>query len=134
MRYSRDIQAGWMEYRATPMSGLGKSPAELLFNRNIRTKMPCSRESLHKKEDNEVKEKMKESKIKQKIYYDEKNGAKNLPKLKVGDQAMIKVKPTDKKWKRAKITGKSGKRSYEAEVENGSRYVRNRRFLRKLEK
>ena len=42
LRKVRDVNVVLMEYRNTPISGLNLSPANLLFNRRLRTKLPIS--------------------------------------------------------------------------------------------
>ncbi|VDI80511.1 Hypothetical predicted protein [Mytilus galloprovincialis] len=44
-----DIYISLMEYRASPIEGVGLSPAQLLFNRQLKTKLPMSTELLEPK-------------------------------------------------------------------------------------
>ena len=44
-----DIYISLMEYRASPIEGVGLSPAQLLFNRQLKTKIPMSTELLEPK-------------------------------------------------------------------------------------
>ena len=77
-----------MAYRATPHKVTGRSPAELLFNRRIRTKLPGLRVQQEGDMDREVRERHEKEKVKQKSYADEKRKAR--PKeVKLGDQIMI---------------------------------------------
>ncbi len=61
-------------------------------------------------------------------------GSKELDPLKIGD--IVRLQPTklgEKKWKTGRIVRKVGIRSYEVECQE-YKYVRNRRFLRKVAK
>ena len=66
-----------MAYRATPHKVTGRSPAELLFNRKIRTKMPGLR--------------VQQEKLKQKTYADEKRKAQ-IKVVRPGDRVMVQQK------------------------------------------
>ncbi|GFX34112.1 transposon Tf2-6 polyprotein [Trichonephila clavipes] len=43
----RDYLVGLMEYRNTPISGLDLSPAQMMFNRRLKTKLPISNKLLN---------------------------------------------------------------------------------------
>ncbi|XP_022795609.1 uncharacterized protein K02A2.6-like [Stylophora pistillata] len=80
-------------YRTTPHTVTGVSPAELLFGRKIRTKMP----ELHEPTINndELRDRDWEKKIKAKTYADERRGAQPND-LQTGDQVLLKKKKSDK--------------------------------------
>ena len=84
-------------YRATPHSTTGKSPAEMLFGRKIRTEIPsvveshCNSEEYHE----EVGKKDDSQKRKMKIYADEKRGAKDV-QLDIDDLVLVKQNPLNK--------------------------------------
>ena len=65
-----------MAYRATPHTVTGRSPAELLFNRSIQTKLPSALRESQGKEDQELRERHKKEKEKQKMYYNRRNKTK----------------------------------------------------------
>ena len=71
-----------MVYRSTPLGG-GKSPAELLYGRNLRTNLP---RGTNEKTLEEFKEKDKELKGYQKEYTDKRRRAKRRTSLARGDQ------------------------------------------------
>ena len=78
-----------LSYRATPHSTTGKTPAELLFNRKLRTPVPilfprCRTDQSVKRHDAQKKNRMKE-------YHDKKRDAKTTV-IKVGDQVLVKQK------------------------------------------
>ncbi|CAC5386829.1 unnamed protein product [Mytilus coruscus] len=79
-------------YRATTHSTTGASPAELLFGRQIKTKLP---ELGHSKEDIEVRDKDRERKEKGKMYTDEKRKAVKS-ELQPGDKVLVKQNKENK--------------------------------------
>ena len=70
-------------YRTTPHTVTGVCPAELLFGREIRTKMPELRETTVN--DDELRDRDWEKKIEAKTYADERKGAQPND-LQTGDQ------------------------------------------------
>jgi hypothetical protein len=74
-------------YRATTHSTTGVSPAELLFGRKIRTKLPELENS--SMEDIEVRDRDRERKERGKIDSDEKRNAVNSS-LQAGDKVLMK--------------------------------------------
>ena len=75
-----------MVYRSTPLGG-GKSPAELLYGRDLRTNLP---RGTNEKTLEEFKEKDKELKDYQKEYTDKRRRTKRTS-LARGDQAWVKT-------------------------------------------
>ena len=119
-----------MEYRASPLAGIGKSPAELLFNRNIRTKVPCKSDTLQKTASPDlIKEKIQLNKSKQCFYYN-RNAGPELPEVEKGDKILFKQK-SNSDWRPAVVKDKVNIRSYNIEDEHGGLYRRNRRFIHK---
>lgn len=80
-------------YRTTPHSVTGVCPAESLFGRRIRTKLPelCERAV----NDEELRDRDWEKKTKAKIYADTSRGAQPCD-LQVGDQVLLKQKKSNK--------------------------------------
>jgi len=80
-------------YRSTPYSVTGVTPAELLFKRKLRTKLP----EIEQKEnlDEEVKEKDAWEKLKGKDYYDRKNRDKESD-LDIGDKVLVRREKKNK--------------------------------------
>ena len=89
----RAVQLYLMAYRATPHTVTGRSPAELLFNRSIQTKLPRALRESQGAEDKEIREKHMKEKEKQKMYYDKRNKTKEK-KIKVGDEIMLQQQKT----------------------------------------
>ncbi|GFT07203.1 uncharacterized protein K02A2.6 [Nephila pilipes] len=54
----RDYLVGLMEYRNTPISGLDLSPAQMMFNRRLKTKLPISNKLLNAELFNNIREKL----------------------------------------------------------------------------
>ena len=127
---AKDPYIALMEYRASPVTGLDKSPAELMFNRNIRTKLPCTSDKLSvSPASNLIKEKIQFNKAKQSFYYNRSAGPK-LPELQQDDHVMFK-KEAESEWRPAVVKGKVNIRSYNVEDERGRIFRRNRKFIHK---
>ena len=132
LKRTKEINTALMEYHATPITALGKSPAELLFGRKIRTKLPIKDEQLNPRDMEGIKEKMLINKQRQKFYYD-RNAGPEKQELKQGDKVMIRFDDKSK-WRKGEIREKVNPRSYEAEDENGWILRRNRKHLHKKQK
>ncbi|GFU49680.1 transposon Tf2-6 polyprotein [Nephila pilipes] len=92
-----------MEYRNTPISGLDPSPAQMMFNRRLKTKLPISNKLLNAELFNNTQEKLIERQNIQKLHYDKT--AHPLPELKQGDNVRI-LNFKNKTWESAKIVSK----------------------------
>ena len=122
-----DKYAALMEYRASPLASLGKSPAELLYGRPIRTKLPSTTKFLDMKTSmtEVIKEKMKINKEREKHYYD-KTAGPELEELDAGDDIYVQ---RGKQWEPAKVIRDTGNRSYQIQPDNGQEIRRNSRYL-----
>ena len=80
-------------YRTTPHSTTGMSPAELLFRRKLRTRIPTIDE--FSAEDQEVRDRDSEAKEKGKLYADEKRQARESD-VKEGDTVLLKQQQQNK--------------------------------------
>lgn len=80
--WKEDLQEYLLMYRSTPHSVTLKSPAELMFNRKIRDKLPSMQQAIEPDSDKIMKEKGKE-------YADAKRHAK-ISDIKEGDEVLIK--------------------------------------------
>ena len=89
----RVVQSYLMAYRATPHSVTGKSPAALLFNRKIQTKLPRALQEDRGKDDAEIRARHRKEKEKQKMYYDQRKRTKEK-QIKVGDEIMLQQQKT----------------------------------------
>lgn len=121
------VNLSLMNYRATPLE-TGFSPAEILYGRKIRTKVP-QRRNLFKNKWNEQKHKLyenKNNKIKGRIEicFNRRHKVKELPTLEKGEKVWI----TDLKRYGCVIEKSNFPRSYVIEVPEG-KIRRNRKFL-----
>ena len=73
-------------YRATKHATLNKAPAEILFGRNIKTRLP---QFVPKSNDKKLRGTDKQKKLKMKVYADERNNARKS-NLTVGDNVLVK--------------------------------------------
>ena len=73
-------------YRATPHATLKKAPAEILFSRNIKTRLS---QITVKSSDKQLRHTDKHSKQKMKVYADERSNVQSS-KLKIGDNVLVK--------------------------------------------
>ncbi|GBM57642.1 hypothetical protein AVEN_225020-1 [Araneus ventricosus] len=119
---------GLLEYRNTPISGLGLSPAQLMFNKRLRTKLPISNKLLNPELFKDVNIKLLRPQQTQKHYYD--RSSKILTELKPGDKIVVQNVKT-KIWEPAVVLSKTKTpRSYKMKTLYGRVLVRNRTFLR----
>ena len=86
--WKHEIRLYLRAYRCTPHSVTGVPPAELMFRRRIRTKLPEFRENFET-EDGEVRDKDFESKTKSCVYTDERRAAKDS-NIQPGDEVLVK--------------------------------------------
>jgi len=73
-----DVYRSLLAYRGTPVAGCPYSPAEMLFNRSIRSGLPLTTETL-RPSIKSGQESLSEARMKQKVYYD--RGTRPLPDL-----------------------------------------------------
>lgn len=127
LRKVQDINIGLMEYRNTPISGLNLSPAQLLYNRRLRTKLPISCKLLNTEFHNPYS-KFCARQAKQKHYYD--RTAQTLPELKSGDSILLYNFRTGH-WDKGEILSKhKAPRSYIVRNVNGEILRRNRKHIK----
>lgn len=117
-----------MEYRNTPLKHINYSPAQLLYSRNIRTKLPCSNLNLQPKYINheEIRNRLKFRKEQQKKYYDKHS--KKLPPLLINESVLLQK---GKIWVPALVLKVLGNNSFIVKDEEGRVYRRNRVYLSK---
>ena len=93
-KWQYDIYQFLLDYRNTPHMSTNASPAKLLMNRDLKTKLPAINTSLTK-EFVKAKERDDEQKAKSKIYYDKRKKAKHSP-VKIGDFVLMKQQKKNK--------------------------------------
>lgn len=86
--WQEDLQHFLLMYRSTPHSTTGKTPSEMLFNRNIRDKLPSMNQAMWHS-DEETQDRDKVSKAKAKSYADSQRHAKPN-QIEVGDMVVTK--------------------------------------------
>ena len=124
----QDPQLAFLFLRSTPVDNHLPSPAEILYERPIRSTLPFVCRVKDKYED--TRQILKQRQETQKLYFD-KRASKQLPSLKSGDPVMLQDEST-LKWKPAKIIAQADEpRSYIVQTEDG-RYRRNRSFIKEL--
>jgi len=113
-----------LQYRNAPLSDLELSPAQLLYNRSLRTKLPVAPNDL-KPHINDARDLLVDRQQRQKKNFD--RHASPLPKLSTGD--IVRVQHNEK-LVRANVTAEhASPRSFIVETEHGARLRRNRRHL-----
>lgn len=111
-----------LAYRKAPRE-MGRSPAELLMGRRLRSNLP-QLDDEHRIPEHVVKDRRSREQAANEKYYNQ--GAKDLSELHHGDVVRLK----DKRWdKRAIVNKLVAPRSYQIELEDGSVLRRNRRDL-----
>ena len=117
-----------MGYRNTPISNFPYLPNQMLFSRQIRTRVPVHPLVLVPQICHDVPELLEKRHAKYKEFYD-RQGSKQLPQLKEEDSVRFK-KPGDKHLSHAIVTGKyETPRSYMITDETGREYRGNRRHI-----
>ena len=117
-----------LEYRCTPVDGM-KSPAEILYGRQLRSILPSTSQHLQQTETDlqQIIQRRQTMQDRQKRYYDRQ--AKPLPPLNVRDTVYLQSK---NKWQPGTIVDVADTpRSYIVKTQEGGTYRRNRRFIRK---
>ncbi|XP_056109383.1 uncharacterized protein K02A2.6-like [Rhinichthys klamathensis goyatoka] len=122
-----DPYVALLEYRNTPLDGIGLSPAQLLMGRRLKAKLPTSSKLLTPKGCEKVQEKLKQRQSKQKFYYDK--NTKLLPEISPGDKVRVQQGQI---WNPATVLKKhDSPRSYVLCTPDGRIYRRNRKHLLK---
>ncbi|CAJ1049307.1 uncharacterized protein K02A2.6-like [Xyrichtys novacula] len=116
-----------LEYRNTPLEGVGLSPAQLFMGRRLRGKLPTATSLLTPQGSDQVHSRLKERQECQKFYFD--RHTKNLPDLQAGDNVRVQ---RGEAWQPAVVLQKhEHPRSFVIRTPEGKQYRRNRKHLRK---
>lgn len=132
----RELQKYLMMYRSSPHSVTKKTPAELMFNRNIRDKLPSMDQPIET--DQELRDRDKEMKMKGKTYADEKRRAK-VNDVKEGDYVLLKRQVIPNKLATTfeptvfKVIERKGSEVTVENVGSGSTYRRNVAHVKKTD-
>lgn len=119
-----------LAYRVTP-GPTGRSPAELLMRRRLRTRVPVLRERLVPAagDQDEITLRDKSFRQKQRVYFNKRHGARPLPKLSGNDRVCV----PDAKKEGTVVRKASSPRSYVFRTDT-SYFRRNRRCLVRLKR
>ena len=113
-RWQDELWTFLLAYRTTPHAVTGVSPAELLMNRVVKTKVPQL--SLPQDTDGSVRERDAQCKMEGKIYGDKVRKSEELD-IKEGDFVLLKQQHTDK------TTTPFEKEPYKVEEKRGNSYI-----------
>ena len=129
---SQNFRLGLLELRNTPREG-GKSPAEIVFGRQLRTLLPSHPYAFDKKWQTSQEEfDAKRAELHKKAAKAYNKSARELQPLKIGDNVLIQNAVT-KEWDRvAIIVERWSRRRYLLKQPSGRTVIRNRRFLQKV--
>ena len=131
--WKSEVRKYLFAYRTTPHSTTGKTPAEMLFGRKLRTKLPEMEEKNLLDEEERDHDKIRKSYYK--TYADQKRGAK-YSELEVGEKVLVKQKIQNKMDTPFHpdpftLISKHGN-SCVIESDEGVRYKRNNTHLKKF--
>lgn len=132
---NEDLEAALLHYRAAPIPHVGCSPAQLFFNRRIRSRIPVHSAYLESAVPNSECVMQTKQQLQTQAAELYNRGAKPLPALTPGEEVLIKRKLEDRSWKKGEVISTTAEpRSYIVREESGAVLRRNRRFLRPVVK
>lgn len=123
----KDKNLALLIYRNTPLES-GKSPAELMIGRNVRTNIPKGNTQVSEEE---FRMRDQELKQRQKFYADRKRRAKTQEGLEPGDTVWVKCSSKEKGERGMVISKREEPDSYDIRI-RGKTMRRNRKHLRKM--
>ena len=132
--WKRDLNSYLLVSRSLPQATTGISPAELLYGRKIRTKLPSIVDRPYY-EHQEIRDRDQVNKTKSKLYADSKRHA-NYSDVSLGDQVLLKQDKRDKLTSEFHhdphtVVQKSGN-SVVVEAPSGALYSRNTTHVKKF--
>ncbi|XP_056155207.1 receptor-type tyrosine-protein phosphatase N2 [Lampris incognitus] len=118
-----------LEYRNTPLEGVGSSPAQLLMGRRLRGKLPTSTSLLPPEGTVQVRRQLREKQEKQKLYFDRQT--RRPSDLQAGENVRVQ---RGEPWQPAVALHKHQQpRSFVVRTPDGRLYTRNRKYLQKTD-
>ncbi|XP_033758102.1 uncharacterized protein K02A2.6-like [Pecten maximus] len=134
--WRHELRTYLLAYRSTPHKVTGVSPAELMFGRKLRTKLPQIEEMGRNTVDESVRDRDTEMKYKNKLYVDRKRGARESD-LAIGDEVLLKQNTRQNKLSTPfhntpfKLVEKRGNSCVVESQGTGARYKRNSTFVKR---
>jgi len=119
-----DPYVALLEVRNTPITGLNHSPAQIVLNRRLKTKLPSTAELLEAQISTDARSQLLAQQQKQKFYFD--RGAKSLPPLRKVDAVRVK---TPNGWTPATVTKLANTPRSAIVTSDGTLYRRNSRDI-----
>jgi hypothetical protein len=116
-----------LEWRNTPSEQLGPSPAQLMFGRRTRTRLPTANTLLQTTTSNAAATALTDAKIRQAVYYN--RGAKDRSRFEVGQTVRVKFDERPE-WRKAEIVRVLPFRSYTVRFEDGTTRRRTSKHIR----
>lgn len=131
IKKSKDPYKSMLDYRNSPLEGIGLSPAQLHLGRRLKSNLPATATALKPAVNpaNIVRKGHMKRQSRQKYYYNKQFAGKSLKKLNTGDTIMID-KHDSKLVPGSVIKQHSTPRSYIVETLGGKKLRRNRRHLK----
>jgi hypothetical protein len=132
--WKNELRKFLVAYRTTPHTVTGISPSELMFNRRIKTKLPDMKINISVKEDEGIRDRDAEMKLKGKLYADSSRGA-TKSQIQIGDKVLLEKRKENKlstTYEKEPFTV-TNKHGTEVTIsKNGVTYKRNSKQLRKF--
>ncbi|KAI5731889.1 hypothetical protein M8J77_017897 [Diaphorina citri] len=128
----KDINLYLLNYRNSPVAGLPWSPSQLLFSRNLRSKLPVPTNHLLPAvvDPSRVSTEMSRHQNDQASWYN-KTSTKKSTEFQIGDQVLVRNIKT-KVWERGEVIERLGFRSYKIRFVNGNILRRNAVYMRQF--
>ncbi|PIK34103.1 hypothetical protein BSL78_29069, partial [Apostichopus japonicus] len=133
LKDKQDVYLALLCIRTTPVDHQIPSPAELLFNRKIRSTLPTQIHNNNPDKD-KVAERLQSRQSSQKIRFDDRTQLQ--PPLLAGQNVYVQDQTGKKRWQPATVNRvREEPRSYQVTTQQGSSLRRNRRHIKEaLEK
>lgn len=128
----KDINLFLLNYRNSPVAGFPWSPAQLLYSRQLRSKLPVAPDHLLSTVVDPVvaRNKMLSHQSDQELWYN-RTSAKQCTEFDVGESVLVRNVKTNV-WEKGVVVEKMDFRSYMIRFENGRVLRRNAVYIRKL--
>jgi hypothetical protein len=123
-----DFRLALLQYRSSPVCGTNFSPAELLMNRKLKTKLPVTYNYLKPKLNNNVKTELSKTVARNIKNYN--SNTKYKQGFVMGQHIWFKKDVNVNKWLQGKIVKNNGLRSYDVLDNNNVRYTRTSYHIR----